>query len=141
MRQRLQIICMKIFLVIENKEMDIQQRKKWSLGRLNFQDGLCILEDCRNNPMVRKELMMQRSEEEGNFLVQVREWDHKWRDLLLIRAGKNCGGRDGALITITCQTYTELGIYLKLNKYLLSGPSKHPLQACETKQAAGPKKE
>lgn len=58
----------------------------------------------------------------------------------MLRAGKDCGGRDSALITIVCPTYTVLGIYEKLNKYVLNESNKHPFQARATKQAAGPKK-
>lgn len=54
---------------------------------------------------------MQRTEEEEKFCEYVGEWEHKWRDLPLIRAGKNCGGRDGALITIVSPMYTVLSIY------------------------------
>lgn len=65
----------------------------------------------RNNPVLRQELIMQKTEEEQNSQEYDRGWEHKWRDLPSIRAGKDCGGRDGALITIVCSMYPVLGIY------------------------------
>lgn len=44
-----------------------------------------------HNLVVRKELMMQKTEDEKKFLRICQEWEHKWKDLPLIIAGKEVG--------------------------------------------------
>lgn len=44
-----------------------------------------------HNLVVRKELMMQKTEDEKKFLRIRQEWEHRWKDLPLIIAGKEVG--------------------------------------------------
>lgn len=120
------------------------KQRSWTMGRerrgiykgLIFQVTYIYLYTCRNNPVVKEKLMIQKMKRKENSWEHSRGWEHKWRDFAFDKSRKElsqyCEDRDEAFITTVCPTF--LGINQKLSKYLLSESSKHSFQTRETKQ-------